>query len=84
MQGEQGPQGDQGIQGPAGPAGQDGTDGTSVTIKGSYENLDALSVAYPTGTMGDAYLVLGDLFVWNGSAWENVGTIQGQIGRAHV
>ena len=30
--------------------------------------------------MGDSYLVNGSLYVWNGSAWENVGNIKGEKG----
>ncbi len=57
-----------------------GKDGTSVTILGSYNTLAELQTAHPTGTKGDSYLVQGDLYVWNGSAWENVGQIQGPQG----
>ena len=57
-----------------------GEDGTSVTILGSYDTLEELEQAHPTGNLGDAYLVAGDLYVWNGSAWENVGQIQGPQG----
>lgn len=57
-----------------------GSDGTSVTILGSYNTLAELQAAHPTGNLGDGYIVSGDLYVWNGSAWENVGTIQGPQG----
>lgn len=57
-----------------------GKDGTSVTILGSYNTLAELQAAHPTGDKGDAYMVAGDLYVWNGSAWENVGQIQGPKG----
>lgn len=57
-----------------------GSDGTSVTILGSYDTVEELEAAHPTGNTGDAYLIQGDLYVWNGSAWENVGTIQGPEG----
>lgn len=59
-----------------------GSDGTSVTILGSYNTLAELQAAHPTGNLGDGYIVNGDLYVWNGSAWENVGTIQGPQGPA--
>lgn len=58
----------------------DGKDGTSVTILGSYNTMAELEAAHPTGSRGDAYMVAGDLVVWNGSAWENVGRIQGPQG----
>lgn len=57
-----------------------GKDGTSVTILGSYNTLAELQAAHPTGNAGDAYMVGGDLYVWNGSAWEDVGQIQGPQG----
>lgn len=57
-----------------------GRDGTSVTILGSYNTLAELQAAHPTGSLGDAYMVAGDLYVWNGSDWENVGQIQGPQG----
>lgn len=59
-----------------------GADGTSVTILGSYDTYAQLIAAHPTGSLGDGYMVAGDLYVWNGSAWEDVGTIQGPQGPA--
>lgn len=59
-----------------------GADGTSVTILGSYDTYAQLIAAHPTGNLGDGYMVGGDLYVWNGSAWEDVGTIQGPQGPA--
>lgn len=57
-----------------------GETGTSVTILGSYDTLAELEQEHPTGNLGDAYLVGGDLYVWNGTAWEDVGQIQGPEG----
>lgn len=73
----------QGIDGKNGIDGVNGKDGTSVTIKGSYDTLDALKKAHPTGSAGDSYLVAGDLYVWSttSKSWENVGTIQGPAGK---
>jgi hypothetical protein len=79
--GEQGPIGLTGPEGPIGPKGDDGADGTGVTILGSYPTAGDLNTAHPTGnTIGDAYIVAGDLYVWNGSIFENVGRIQGPEG----
>jgi hypothetical protein len=61
-------------------SGRDGVDGTSVTILGSYNTLADLQAAHPTGSAGDSYMVGADLYVWNGSAWEDVGQIQGPQG----
>lgn len=58
----------------------DGKDGTSVTILGSYNTMAELEAAHPTGSRGDAYMVGGDLVIWNGTSWENVGRIQGPQG----
>lgn len=63
-----------------GAKGADGADGTSVTILGHYDTYAELAAAHPTGSSGDAYMVGADLYVWNGSAWENVGQIQGPQG----
>lgn len=68
------------IQGAKGERGQKGEDGTSVTILGHYDTEAELIAEHPAGSLGDAYLVGGDLYVWNGSAWENVGSIQGPQG----
>jgi hypothetical protein len=79
-QGPRGPEGPQGVagpQGPAGPEGPAGKDGSGVSILGSLNNPSELPA---TGNNGDAYLINGELYVWNGSAWENVGNIQGPAG----
>lgn len=59
-----------------------GKDGTSVSIKGSYDTEAELKAAYPNGPANpsDAYIVGGDLYVWNGAEWKNVGAIQGEKG----
>lgn len=57
--------------------GSKGADGTSITIKGTLSDTSKLPA---TGTEGDAYIINGDLYVWNGSKWENVGKIKGEKG----
>lgn len=59
-----------------------GTDGTSVNILGSYDSYEALKQAHPTGNIGDAYIVQGDMYVWNVEEqdWVDVGDIQGPAG----
>ena len=75
--GDTGPKGDPGPIGPEGPAGPQGDPGTGFTLKGAKESTAEL----PTDAApGDAYLVQGDVMVWSGSAWENVGQIQGPEG----
>lgn len=64
--------------------GNKGSDGTGVTILGSYDSEEELKQAHPTGNPGDAYMIAGDLYVWNtaNSQWKNVGRIQGEQGDA--
>lgn len=72
--------GDTGETGVKGDKGDTGPAGTGVTIKGSYNTYEELVIDHPTGSEGDSYLVNGSLYVWNGSAWENVGNIKGEKG----
>lgn len=62
--------------------GEKGADGTSVNILGSYNSLAELKAAHPTGNIGDAYLINGDMYVWSveKNDWDNVGNIQGPAG----
>ena len=84
--GEQGPKGDTGDTGATGDTGKTGAKGDTgatgagVTIKGSYNTYAELIAEHPTGNEGDSYLVNGSLYVWNGTAWENVGNIKGEKG----
>ena len=59
-----------------------GKDGTSVSIKGSFDSEAELKAAFPNGptNASDAYIVGGDLYVWTGSEWKNVGAIKGEKG----
>lgn len=77
--GEKGDKGEQGAIGPQGPAGEDGK---GVTILGSYNTEEELREAHPTGSIGDSYLVEGDLYVWSETEadWKNVGNIEGPPG----
>ncbi len=61
-----------------GPQGPKGEDGKSVTIKGSKNSIEELPQS--ENTPGDGYIVNGDLHVWDGSKWNNVGKIQGPQG----
>jgi hypothetical protein len=67
-------QGDQGIQGPK------GDQGDSINVKASVATVGDL----PTvgNNAGDARVVIdtGDLHVWDGSVWNNVGQFQGPQG----
>ena len=59
-----------------------GKDGTSVSIQDSFDSEDELKAAYPNGpaNASDAYMVNGDLYVWTGSEWKNLGAIKGEKG----
>jgi hypothetical protein len=77
--GSQGQSGLQGIQGLQGAIGQTGPAGSGVTILGSYNSYAELIAAHPTGSVGNAYLVLQNLYVWDNvhNVWQNVGAIAG-------
>ncbi|MET9712557.1 glycerophosphodiester phosphodiesterase family protein [Nocardiopsis alba] len=67
-----------GPRGPEGPQGEQGEAGTGVRILGSLPDPDELPGT--DNEVGDTYLIDGDLWVWDGSGWGNVGTIQGPQG----
>jgi len=75
--GTTGPQGPAGPTGPTGPEGPQGEPGTGVSIIGSLPSPADLP---PTGQAGDAYLIGGELWVWTGAEWQDVGNIQGPAG----
>jgi len=80
-EGPEGPAGADGVAGSQGPAGADGAngaDGTSVTILGLLASTGDLPGS--GNTPGDGYIIAGDLHVWDGTQWNNVGPIQGPAG----
>lgn len=79
--GVQGATGSQGQTGATGVQGASGVDGTSFTIVGTVAESSLLPVPY-TGSVGDGYITedLGDLWVWDGSAWLDAGPIVGPAG----
>lgn len=57
-----------------------GADGTSITILGTKTSVSELPV---TGNSpGDSYIINGNLYVWDGTNWSNVGKIQGEAGKS--
>ena len=70
-----------GSQGTTGFTGSKGDPGTSVKITGSVPNLNDLPFPYQ-GDIGDGYLAedTGNLHVWTGALWVNVGVIRGPQG----
>nr|DAG44772.1 MAG TPA: collagen triple helix repeat protein [Bacteriophage sp.] len=82
-QGPQGPKGDkgdvgpQGPQGPQGEKGEQGNDGTSLNILGTKESEADLPLS---AEKNDAYLINGEMWVFDGTNWNNAGKIQGPQG----
>jgi hypothetical protein len=87
IQGVDGAQGTTGVQGTDGAQGTAGTDGTSVTIIGSVATVGAnpqatLNAAFPAAVAGNGAIAedTGDLWVYDGATWSDVGQIQGPQG----
>ena len=82
-QGVQGPKGDKGDVGPVGPQGpqgekgEQGNDGTSLNILGTKESEADLPLS---AEKNDAYLINGEMWVFDGTNWNNAGKIQGPQG----
>lgn len=82
-QGPQGPQGEKGDVGPVGPQGpqgekgEQGNDGTSPNILGTKESEADLPLS---AEKNDAYLINGEMWVFDGTNWNNAGRIQGPQG----
>lgn len=53
---------------------------SGLSIKGSYDSYEELIQAHPTGSLGDAYIVGDDLYLWVNNAWSNVGQFRGEDG----
>jgi hypothetical protein len=83
--GTTGSQGASGTQGASGIAGSSGVDGTSFTIVGTVADSSLLPNPY-SGGVGDGYITenLGDLWVWDGSAWLDAGPIVGPAGATGI
>ena len=76
-QGEKGDVGPQGPQGPQGEKGEQGNDGTSLNILGTKESEADLPLS---AEKNDAYLIDGEMWVFDGANWNNAGKIQGPQG----
>lgn len=66
-----GRQGDQGVKG------EKGEDGRGIEIQAYYDSLEDFLAVHETGEDGDCYGVAGNLYVWTGDHWENVGKLIG-------
>lgn len=73
--------GARGERGERGEKGADGKDGTGVNIIGELRSENDRP---STGSPGDAYMIKGNLHVWqlNTNTWKNVGPIQGPQGKS--
>lgn len=71
-----------GFRGVPGQPGAKGDAGDGIRVLGTYATLADLQAAHPSGAVGDAYSVGGDLYVWNvdTSAWANAGAFRGPAG----
>ena len=69
-----------GATGDIGPTGPTGPQGTSITLLGSVATVGDLPAS--GNTVNDAYIVQadGNLYVWDGDSWNDVGQIQGPEG----
>lgn len=63
--------------------GTDGKDGTSISIAGHFSSEEELLATYPSGPdpVTNAYVVVGDLYVWASDTWKNVGKFSGTDGK---
>ena len=68
--------------GPTGPQGVIGLTGQGLFISGSYADYFGFIAERPTGFAGEAYIVGGDLYVWDAInvVWDNTGRFQGPTG----
>ena len=84
--GSLGPEGPVGPAGPQGSIGPVGPSGNDFVILGMYGSLGLLVGAHPAGVAGNAYSVgtaaSNTIYVWStsGSAWIDIGSIQGPQG----
>lgn len=77
-----GPTGPTGPVGTFGPTGPTGPDGSGVRVLGTYSTYAGLVSDNPTGNIGDAYVVVDELYVWSdlNQEWANVGPFLGPTG----
>lgn len=86
--GPEGPAGDLGPEGPAGPTGPEGPKGDTGTSFKPLGTVPAVAELPADAEPGDAYVVTGaegddpHVFMWSGTAWDDLGAIQGPKGEA--
>lgn len=57
---------------------KDGENGTSIKVKGTKSSIDELPT--PPEDASDCYIIGVDLYVWDGTNWQNVGQFKGDQG----
>lgn len=69
---------------PKGDRGDKGEQGNGLLILGSYDTVEQLEVAHPTGQVGDSYMVNSTIYNWNNETqkWKSAGEIRGPEGPA--
>ena len=60
--------------------GKDGNDGTSISVKGTLTSESELPK--PPASPNDCYIIGVDLYVWDGTKWNNVGQFKGKDGES--
>lgn len=65
-----------------GPQGIPGKDGTGIAILDTFNSVEELNAAHPTGSRGEAYMVGTTLYIWSEAAgkWADAGNVQGAEG----
>lgn len=59
--------------------GERGEDGTGISIKGSFDDVSQLDEV-EAKEVGDAYLIDGEIWIWDGYKWISGGQIKGEPG----
>ena len=77
-----GPTGPSGLAGPTGPVGPAGETGVGIEVLGTYSELLDLQSDRPIGDPGEAYVIDGNLVIWNvtTTSWVDVGPFVGPLG----
>lgn len=70
--------GEQGFTGATGPVGPTGPQGQGITLKGALDDVAELPIS--GDAEGDAYLINGAIWAWNGTDWINGGNVEGATG----
>ena len=68
------------VVGDTGPKGDTGDIGIGTVIKGHYNTYEEFIQLHPSGSLGDAYIVNGSYYYWDGTGWANAGSVKGDKG----